>query len=136
MRSTSSAVACGPAITTAGSPGSSRISRKTTVATPSSVGIATSSRRITYVITPRLPRRFPSYASDTPYGLARLARGRRDGVGSAGFARAFELFWPSPKRCPSGGGPDPPHEIYDFVGTPREGEPWFPLLGDHAATTP
>src|SRR5215813_6423932 len=55
MRSTSAAVACGPAITTAGSPGSSRSSEKTTVATPTSVGIATSSRRTTYVITPRYP---------------------------------------------------------------------------------
>ena len=22
---------------------------------------------------------------------------------------------------------DPPHEIFDFAGTPVEGEPWFPL---------
>src|SRR5262249_10896474 len=45
--------AVGPAITVAGAPGSSRSSEKTTVATPSSVGIATSARRTTYVTTPR-----------------------------------------------------------------------------------
>src|SRR5262249_49157296 len=83
MRSTSAAVASGPAITTAGSPGSSRLSRKTTVATPSSVGIATSSRRITYVITPRLPRRYPSLRRRCPGGHELLVR-QADHVGHFG----------------------------------------------------
>ena len=37
------------------------------------------------------------------------------------------MFPPTPNRHPQGGGLDPPHEIFDFAGTPDEGEPWFPL---------
>src|SRR5215472_1226364 len=91
-RSTSSAVAWGPAITTAGSPGKSRISKKTTVATPSSVGIATSRRRATYVITPPVPLlRYPSLRRRCPGGHELLV-GYADHVGHLGRRHEWELL--------------------------------------------
>src|SRR5215472_7796647 len=78
----------------------------------------------------------PGGGPDPPHEISDFAGTPREGeaclplhfmAGRTGFAGPIELSrWPT-KRGPPGGGPDPPHEISDFAGTPREGEACLPL---------